>query len=218
MCQGSGTSYSGGGFENRIWGAWPTAVDTYTSHFLGARQPERTDCLVFFPPAKSRLWGNPWQEQRVSSLDDQKGLYKGDDRTCGGWGTSFIHPAVTCWMLSMCQNLDQALCEWNRQIACSHGSCSWMRRKHQPNTVDPWTTRVWTAQVYLYADFFCFLQTLQYTTTRVGWICWCRTADREGRLKVIHGFSAMQRVSTPNPPVIGGSAVLMPMNIKPVLV
>lgn len=70
------------------------------------------------------------------------GFTKGDDRTCGRWGAapSFIHPAVTYWMLSMCQNLDQALCKWNRQIACSHGSCCWTRSKHQPNSVDPWTT------------------------------------------------------------------------------
>ena len=71
------------------------------------------------------------------------GFTKGADRTCGRWGTapSFIHPAVTYWMLGMCQNLDQALWEWNRQIACFHGSCCWMRSKHKPNTVDPWTTR-----------------------------------------------------------------------------
>ena len=66
--------------------------------------------------------------------------------------------------------------------------------------------------------FVCFLQTLQYTTIRVGWMCWCRTADREGGLKVTHGFSAVQRVSTPNPPVVAGAAVPMPMNRRPALV
>ena len=50
--------------------------------------------------------------------------------------------------------------------------------------VDPWTTRVWTAWVHLYKDFFFSLNTYHSTTlSTTGWICRCRTEDMEGWLQ-----------------------------------
>ena len=65
------------------------------------------------------------------------------------------------------------------------------------NTVNPWTTWVWTVGS-LMRGFFHYTHVLQYHTVWSGWIHRCRTVHTEGQLQRYVWISTVQMVSTSN--------------------
>ena len=115
-------------------------------------------------------------------------------------------PPTTCVFLVKLLNS-------NASISSSKTKWRWENKFHRVfvknrNTVAPWTTYIWTAQVHLRTDFF---NSKYYSTAWpvVGWICGCVTTDtREPQIqRTSHVIFHCGEGQHPEPHIAQGSTV-----------